>query len=474
MILFSSHGALASRLPADGETDFQTPNAGDEEALLTLARLGFLRRVGPGAGWRWTSADPAGDRALLSLLARIDLHLEIGMAADETVWIAAAVAESSAGTSGDASSGTGFRPDDAVRTCLGEFAEFQSWLYRPGDGTRRCERQALGEQAIDPWSILGFAPAQRNGWREFNAAWHGYDAIPAPAAFSSEIDWIEAGALTDGATRFVPAQICFGRYGERADCADRSWRADSNGCAAGRTKADAVAHALLELVERDATGIWWYGQVPRPAMARALLDGDPLGAALEARERLGQSVRLLDLTYDLEIPVVAALLAGKAGDLMALGFGCDVDRLSAARSAYRELCQMELSIAFAKRRVERDGEAAASEDRRLLEWLAKAGRLPHLQPAEGQVACRPPDIDRNEAQTAAFVLERLRRAGLNAYVVDLQRPDVGVQAVRAFVPGLCHFKPRLGFRRLVEVPRTLRWRERDFTSAELNGMPLLI
>ena len=473
MILFSLHGALASRLPVDRVTDFQPRNAADGEALVTLARVAFVRRAEPGAGWRWSGSDPAGDRALLSLLARFDLRLEVGMAADEAVWIAA-VAQESGAAGGDAFSGTGFSPDDAIRTCLGEFAEFLSWLYRPSDSARRCDWQALGEQAIDPWDILGFTPGQRQEWRDFNAAWRGYDAIPAPNAFAGEIDWTPAAALTDGASHWAPAQICFGRYGERAECADKGWRAESNGCAAGRTKTHAVAHALLELVERDATGIWWYGQVPRPAMPRALLDGDPLGAALGARERIGQSVRLLDLTHDLEIPVVAAILADKAGDLIALGFGCGAEPLSAARAAYRELCQMELSIAFAKRRMERDGDAATLEDRRLVAWLGKAGRLPHLQPAAGQIARRTPGVSGDEAQIIELVGERLRRAGLKGYVVDLQRPDVGVQAVRALVPGLCHFKPRLGFRRLVEVPRALRWRGAGLGQKDLSDLPLLI
>lgn len=473
MILFSSHGALASRLPADGETDFQPKNAGDEEALLTLARLGFVQPAEPGAGWRWSGADPAGDRALLGLLARFDLHLEIGMAADETVWIAAAI-QNSGTPGGDAFSGTGFRPDDAIRTCFGEFAEFQSWLYRSGDCIRRGDRQAWGDRVIDPWEALGFAQQQRDRWRDFNAAWQGYDAIPAPTAFAGEIDWIPAEALTDSSTHWVSAQICFGRYGEHAHCADKAWRSDSNGCAAGQTKSHAVAHALLELVERDATGVWWYGQVPRPAITRSLLDGDPLSQALAARERMGQSIHLLDLTHDLEIPVVAAILADKSRNVLGLGFGCSVDRLAAARSAYREMCQMEVSIDFARRRVERGGEAAAPEDRRLLDWLAKVGPLPHLRPAEEQVARRPPSIACDGAKVVELVVERLRRARLEAYVVDLQRPDIGVPAVRTFVPGLCHFKPRLGFRRLIAVPRALRWREVDFGVNDLSDLPLLL
>jgi len=42
------------------------------------------------------------------------------------------------------------------------------------------------------------------------------------------------------------------------------------------------------------------------------------------------------------------------------------------------------------------------------------------------------------------------------------------------VPGLCHYKPRLGHRRLVEVPKKHGWKPEDFDVADLNSMPLLI
>lgn len=475
MILVSAHGEIASRLPTDGQAVFRARNATEEKILLDLARVGFVQRMNAGSAWHWSSDHCAADRTLLAMLARFDLHLEVGLAEDETVWIAAAIQEHAGEDARQAFSGTGFRPEDAIRTCLGEFAEFQSWLYRPGDSGTRCERRALRERAIDPWDVLGFAPAQRDRRMEFNPAWQGYDSIPAPAAFDGDMDWTAASSLSDGSTYWIPSQLCFGRYSQHAECVDKNWRSDSNGCAAGATREQAVAHALLELIERDATGIWWYGGARRPAIPRSLLEDDALSQALATRQRLGQSVQLLDLTHDLEIPVVAAILADKNdGYPLALGFGCDVDRLRALRSAYREMCQMELSIAFAKRRVAQADEAARPDDRRLLDWLSTVGRLPHLQPDERLVARRSPSVACDEGQITGIAHERLRRAGLQAYIVDLQRPDIGMPAVRAFVPGLCHFKPRLGFRRLIEVPRALRWRDANFGSQDLNAVPLLI
>jgi ribosomal protein S12 methylthiotransferase accessory factor len=474
MILFSLHGGLASRPPTDSQGTSRASSASEEQALQDLACLGFVRRVddGPGgARWRWSGDHPAADRDLLALLARFDLHLEVGMAADEHVWIAAAIKMGTPSEpGGDAFTGTGFRPDDAVRSCLGEFAEFQSWLYRPGDSGRKCDRRALGEWAIDAWDVLGFALKQRHCWLDFNRAWHGYDAIPEPTAFDGEVDWSPVKSLADGSTHWLPSQICFGRYAADA------WRSDSNGCAAGRTPDHAMAHALLELVERDATGIWWYGRIPRPAVPQSLLEGDSLAEALARRMEMGQRVRLLDLTHDLEIPVIAAVFVCKDGTLQSLGFGCHVSQVQAARSAYLEMCQMELSISFIRRRVAQAGDQAALDDRRLLDWMsrANAGHLAHLRPARGLIVPCPPSAPNDERHTAEFVLGRLKRARLEAYGVDLQRADVGVPAVRAFVPGFCHFKPRLGFRRLIEVPRVLQWREAGFDTKDLSALPLMI
>jgi len=51
----------------------------------------------------------------------------------------------------------------------------------------------------------------------------------------------------------------------------------SNGCAAGNTREEAILQGFLELVERDAAAIWWYGEIRRPAIDLGGLCAD-LGA----------------------------------------------------------------------------------------------------------------------------------------------------------------------------------------------------
>ena len=158
-------------------------------------------------------------------------------------------------------------------------------------------------------------------------------------------------------------------------CAPSNWRSDSNGCAAGETPEAARLAALLELIERDATGIWWYGRCRRPGLDPARLGQPALHAAIEARAQGGQTVHLLDLTHDLRVPVVAAILF-QGEQLLGLGFGCKLTLGAAAVSAYLELCQMELSIALA-------GQRASAEDEQLLRWMKgiTPSSHPYLTPA---------------------------------------------------------------------------------------------
>ena len=120
--------------------------------------------------------------------------------------------------------GASFRPADAIRSCLGEFAEFQSWLFRPEDARRRCADTA---GSIDAWSMLGFSDRQRA---------EGHDDIPSSETFAGEIDWSKAICLNDGVPAWVPSQLCYGRYAQRTRAAPSDWRSDGNGCAAGERR----------------------------------------------------------------------------------------------------------------------------------------------------------------------------------------------------------------------------------------------
>jgi len=63
----------------------------------------------------------------------------------------------------------------------------------------------------------------------------------------------------------VPAAYCYLHYRWRAG-EPQFCEADTNGCAVGSTRDEAIVRALLELLERDAAATWWYNRLRRPAV----------------------------------------------------------------------------------------------------------------------------------------------------------------------------------------------------------------
>jgi hypothetical protein len=105
----------------------------------------------------------------------------------------------------------------------------------------------------------------------------------------AEIPWTTVNRWQGRAERFVPAELCY------LGVPGRFYYANTNGCAAADSRADAMLRALYELAERDAVALWWYSRARRP---RIKVDHP----AATIMERARRKFWVLDLTHDLGIP----------------------------------------------------------------------------------------------------------------------------------------------------------------------------
>lgn len=209
--------------------------------------------------------------------------------------------------------------------------------------------------------------------------------------------------------------------------------ANSTGCAVAPTREEAAEVALWECVERDAVALWWHGRRPAGALAVEIIDAHQprLGWWLEQR---GRQTRLLDLTTDIGLPVVAAVSCDADGGRVAVGTAARPQPAEAALAAVTELVQTEISL----------DEACAAGDPEALDWLAY-GRidLPAFQPAMD----KPPPAPLHGGDLVA----RLGLLGHRVLVCDLTLPEDPLPSLRVLVPGLCAMGGRIGtdrFRRL--------------------------
>lgn len=362
------------------------------------------------------------------------------------------------------SSGKGLSDAQARVSALAEHVERYSGIFQGDEPRVRASFEKLADDAIHPDACQLFSE------RQFRSAVRSADTrslVPARFDPSHVIDWTPVTSLTHGATRFVPTALL---YYDAPD-PDGFFVPDSNGAAAGNTLEEAVLQGLLELVERDAAGIWWYGRHARPSLDWRALDDPQIDAFVARLERTGREVWLLDLMTDIDIPVVAAVSRSitHSPEAPLIGLGCHLDAAIAVGRALSELGQMHAAAAT----------VSADPADPLRHWLSGAtiaehpyigARLPDVEPARHPRAGPTGDL-LADIETCR---KRIERVGLEVLVLDQTRPDVGFAVAKVVVPGLRHVRPRFAPGRLYSVPLTAGWTERAPHEGELNPVPFFL
>ncbi|KYG08079.1 hypothetical protein BE21_02105 [Sorangium cellulosum] len=353
----------------------------------------------------------------------------------------------------DAALGKGMSATQSAASALGEATERLAAHYRGDECILVARPDELPAPAILPGQLVPFSERQ---YRAFELA----DSASPDAVLryreELRLEWTPAWSIGRQALRYVPAGYC---YTHAPFDGTRYCRFTSNGGAAGAVVEEAVLQGLFELVERDAVAIWWYNRLERPAIERSAswrADADLVDATIAGQWEWWA----LDLTHDFELPVAAAVARHRRGGRAAFGFGCHIDARLSLRRALTELCQ--LIVADDAHEFAFDFDAVAWE--------------PYLLPGRGAPSSRfaaPPSFDRVDLREVILdVVGRAQRRGLDVLVHDYGRPDFPLRTAKVIVPGLNHIWPRLGCRRLYDVPVAMGWLARQKREDELNRTPL--
>ncbi|WP_234539905.1 TOMM precursor leader peptide-binding protein [Streptomyces shenzhenensis] len=185
--------------------------------------------------------------------------------------------------------------------------------------------EELGDRALDPRMCGLYGPRT-----------YAEDPMVAPFDPARPMPWVNGWSLRDERPVLVPARLVYYSAGTHDDnfvfeC--------SNGCAIGGTLEEAVLFGLLELVERDAFLLGWYGDLPLPEID---LDSvrTPRVRAMVARAALqGYDVHVFDNRVDLPLPVVTGLAVRRDDEPGTLAFaaGASFDPETAVESAISEI-----------------------------------------------------------------------------------------------------------------------------------------
>ncbi|WP_202330599.1 YcaO-like family protein [Mesorhizobium sp. L-8-3] len=354
-------------------------------------------------------------------------------------------------------SGKGFDPARAVLSCLGEAVETHSWMHQRADGAKLVRSSEAGDlRMLPPARILGFSATQVRHRDRYNRLWADWDAVPPAGQLSRPDLWSTVSDLDGSSIALCPAFLCHGGFGE-AVYGDSSLNADSNGCAAGASWRAAQSRAVLELVERDATGIWWWPGCVRTRLSPGLFGDPDLSKALaEHRDQTGRRVWFLDISTFRNAHAVAALSCDRNGKQIAVGFAAAFVLGDALRSSFLEMIQTELALDAHEIRKARN-MPMSNADLRLATWLVESDikRLDFLCGQDGTIA---EEASGMVGTLPGLVEEMSAATGESAWFRDLSRPETGVRVAKAICPGLAHFKPRWGCDRPWKLPGQRGWR----------------
>ncbi|MDQ4145412.1 MAG: YcaO-like family protein [Actinomycetota bacterium] len=313
-----------------------------------------------------------------------------------------------------------------------------------------------------------------------------YRRFPALAPLTERkvIDWSWAFSLTRERPVLVPASLvhfsCVGR-GPNNFLPELS----TTGLACHVDLSQAILAGVCEVLERDALAIWWHNRLPLVPLDVAGTDAAELLAGPLAAS--GAEFSLFGLPTDTRLPVVLAVARTRdAWPHAVVGCACRENPVAAAS---RALCEAAQMLFRQRRRPSRRLSSIRSfnDHADFYGGAEGAGLLDQiLSPLERPAHLSTLSVSNRHAlgddglKRLDTVLSRVARAGLEVLVADMTTEDValaGFFVVRVIVPGTVDMSaderyPRLGARRLYELPAHLGLRVEPATESELNLLPV--
>ncbi|MFD3494419.1 TOMM precursor leader peptide-binding protein [Streptomyces sp. NPDC058690] len=349
--------------------------------------------------------------------------------------------------------------------------------------------RARGEHALDP-RVCGL----------YTPEFHRANPRVTPFSTVREIPWVWGYSLRDHRPVLVPEVLT---YYHAPGLENRFVQESSNGCASGGCLEEAVYFGLMEVVERDAFLLSWYGQAALPEIDPRTSSRPATRHMVERLEMYGYEARFFDTRISFPIPVVTGVAVRPDGGpgRMCFGAGAGLDPEAALAGA---LCEIATDAVNLQGRTERDEKrlramahdfhkVEALHDHPLAYGIPEMGDHAHFLIGEPG-APRPPSRSIAELYGDGSALpvsddlrddltrcvEAVATAGFDVIVVDQTMPeqrDLGLTTVGVLVPGLLPIdfgwtrQRALGLPRLRTALREAGLRDRDLVDADLNPAP---
>jgi ribosomal protein S12 methylthiotransferase accessory factor len=312
--------------------------------------------------------------------------------------------------------------------------------------TRSAAMASALMEAVEGWHAEHVElPLRWASWEELQARHSVVDVEALPQLRGSlmrphrPLLWIEGRDLLTQAPAWVPYELVHADFTLPPPAGAGCFRPCTNGLASGNDAAEALCHALAEVIERDANALWNRSNArvrDRTFVDLASVVDPGCREVLDRIEAAGFRVGVWETTSDLEVPsYFCVLLDPRMPDAHpGSGSGAHPAPEIALLRALTEAVQVRLTYITGARDDLRRQEYAAGH---VADWRYDVeGLLGRAVPQRLFGSTLGVRHEHLEADLA-WILERLRAVGVREVVtVDLGRPELGVKVVRVVVPGL--------------------------------------
>jgi len=266
----------------------------------------------------------------------------------------------------------------------------------------------------------------------------------APASGVRETEWVEGDDLLEGGRRWVPSEL-FDLDFSRPRDTEPVFVASSNGLAAGRTRADAIAHGLCEVIERDQLSFW----SAKPKIGRRLhlssITRVECRWLVEQCLAAGLEVFAWYVSINIDVPVFKCTILDRRHNTLfpqwSSGSGCHPDAAVAFKRAILEAVQSRVThisglrddLRWSRYRDEFLSSAAAVEA--TLQDVSNDPAVLDFEQLAGEFGTKADDL-------LSEILRKLSAGGIrNAVVVPLGTNDT-FSVVFVCVPDLEYQSPK--------------------------------
>lgn len=300
---------------------------------------------------------------------------------------------------------------------------------------------------------------------------------------SSKLHWVEGKSIMNNKSILIPAQLVFAPYIYQEDEPLIIWPI-STGAASGKSLKTAIYKGICEIVERDAYMISYLNKLSLPQINTNKIKNIRIQGMLESLKRYKIEPNLIDITTDIKIPSIAAILVDttEQGPAISVGLKTGFDTVDTIIGAVEEALMVRSWIRdkfiYLEPKYKRNKIIKTVEDRAHL-WFNK-NVLKNLdfwlKNKQNKINLK---ISKNTENNFSKTIKIFKEKNIDVIYVNLTTKEVegyGFKIVKVIIPQLQplyldeQYK-YFGKDRLFQAPIDMGFLQKPKSENELNKIP---